>query len=198
MIKEHIFLGIGWIIFCVLHSVLASLWFKNKMKDWLGKNFVYYRAFYSTFALLTFMIIILMQMAISSPYLFVPLSILEFIGGLIGVVGLIAMSISLSKYIFNIYGFNRLFGKKNQPVLIENGIHTLVRHPLYLGTFLFIWGVWLIYPWLSLLISNLIITIYTLIGIQFEESKLEKEFGQSYANYKNRTPMIIPSLWKRK
>lgn len=197
MIKEHIFLGIGWILFCILHSVLASLWFKNRMQLWLGKSFVYYRAFYSSFALVTFGIIILQQVATSSPYLFVPMRILEFIGGLIGFVGLCAMSVSLSKYIFNIYGFNRLFGKKNEPILIEKGIHSIVRHPLYFGTFLLIWGVWLIYPWISLLISNLIITIYTLIGIQLEEKKLELEFGEKYVNYKKRTPMIIPQARKK-
>ena len=70
----------------------------------------------------------------------------------------------------------------------------IVRHPLYFGTFVFIWGFFIVLPYLSLLICNLVVTIYTLIGIRFEEAKLEKEFGESYKQYKAQVPMIIPSF----
>jgi protein-S-isoprenylcysteine O-methyltransferase Ste14 len=43
-----------------------------------------------------------------------------------------------------------------------------------------------------LFIADLIITIYTLIGLRFEEKKLEKEFGLAYEIYKQKVPMIIP------
>jgi len=62
------------------------------------------------------------------------------------------------------------------------------------GTFLFIWGLFIFMPYASLLISNLIITCYTLIGIRFEEQKLLREFGQPYEEYKKRVPKIIPSF----
>ena len=85
-------------------------------------------------------------------------------------------------------------------LLIENvrnelqirGIHKYVRHPLYLGTFVFIWGLFLLFPVLSLLVTNAIITIYTLIGIQFEEKKLIDEFGESYRQYRAAVPKLIP------
>jgi protein-S-isoprenylcysteine O-methyltransferase Ste14 len=67
-----------------------------------------------------------------------------------------------------------------------------VRHPLYLGTFLFIWGAWLIIPLVSFGITNVVITLYTLIGIHFEERKLVEEFGQSYISYSRQVPKIIP------
>jgi len=50
------------------------------------------------------------------------------------------------------------------------------------------------FPILSLLIVNIIITAYTLIGIRFEENKLVLEFGESYKEYQRKVPMIIPSL----
>ncbi len=81
---------------------------------------------------------------------------------------------------------------KNTSELIITGIHKYVRHPLYLGTFIFIWGLLLLIPLLSLLISNTVITIYTLIGIKFEEEKLIEEFGQSYIEYKNEVPKLLP------
>jgi protein-S-isoprenylcysteine O-methyltransferase Ste14 len=77
------------------------------------------------------------------------------------------------------------------------GIHRYVRHPLYLGTFLAIWGGFLMYPVLSLFVSNIVITLYTLIGIRFEEKKLVQEFGPAYEKYKEQVPKLIPAL-KRK
>ena len=37
-----------------------------------------------------------------------------------------------------------------------------------------------------------IITIYTLIGLKWEEKKLEREFGEAYRMYKQQVPMIFP------
>jgi len=38
------------------------------------------------------------------------------------------------------------------------------------------------------------VTIYILIGAYFEERKLLREFGEAYADYRSRTPMLIPWL----
>jgi protein-S-isoprenylcysteine O-methyltransferase Ste14 len=38
------------------------------------------------------------------------------------------------------------------------------------------------------------LTIYVLIGIIFEERKLLREFGETYASYRAVTPMLIPGL----
>jgi protein-S-isoprenylcysteine O-methyltransferase Ste14 len=35
-------------------------------------------------------------------------------------------------------------------------------------------------------------TIYILVGAYFEERKLLREFGQAYAEYKAKTPMLLP------
>jgi methanethiol S-methyltransferase len=55
----------------------------------------------------------------------------------------------------------------------------------------------LLLPYLSLLIANSIITVYTLIGIGLEEKKLVNEFGESYSNYQASVPKLIPFLKPR-
>jgi protein-S-isoprenylcysteine O-methyltransferase Ste14 len=75
-----------------------------------------------------------------------------------------------------------------------NGLHRYVRHPLYLGTFVFLWGWFLLYPSLSFLICCSFITIYTLIGLRFEEKKLIKEFGDEYVQYQKKVPRLIPKF----
>lgn len=196
ILERHILLALAWIIFCFLHSLLAS----HRLKKWLQfrmrNKFIYYRAFYSVFALLSFTFIIFLLLETGSYLLFSGNWVSWIIGGMIGLTGIAIMVNSLKKYIFNVHGINRLIGKEKTE-LIETGIHAWVRHPLYLGTFLFIWGLWLILPFMSLLIVNLIVTIYTLIGIRFEEQKLELEFGEKYISYKQKTPMIIPGSGRK-
>jgi protein-S-isoprenylcysteine O-methyltransferase Ste14 len=38
------------------------------------------------------------------------------------------------------------------------------------------------------------VTLYFIIGAYFEERKLLRDFGEAYAEYKRRTPMLIPGL----
>jgi protein-S-isoprenylcysteine O-methyltransferase Ste14 len=111
------------------------------------------------------------------------------------ILGAAIMLICIKKYFLSLSGLKSLFANKvvaNE--LRIDGIHKYVRHPLYLGTFIFIWGGFLLLPLLSLLISISIITIYTLIGIRLEEEKLLAEFGETYRKYILLTPMIIPGL----
>ena len=128
-------------------------------------------------------------------YLFQPNSISYVLGIATALVGLVIMGICIKKYFAQLSGLKTLFidEVKTGNTLIITGIHRFVRHPLYAGTFIFIWGLFIFMPYSSLLISNFIITIYTLIGIGFEEKKLIGEFGDQYREYKRKVPMIIPS-----
>lgn len=78
------------------------------------------------------------------------------------------------------------------------GIHRFVRHPLYSGTILFVWGLFFIFPMLNNLIAVVLLTLYVLIGIDFEEKKLLKEFGKGYEEYISKVPALIPGLRSRK
>ena len=84
----------------------------------------------------------------------------------------------LRKYFRAVSGI-KTFAHENQiPVLQTAGLHSLVRHPLYLGTLIFIWSIFFLVPLWSNLIACGIITIYTVAGIHFEERKLIKEFKE--------------------
>ena len=196
VVKQHLILALAWIIFCVLHSLLASI----SLKQWLAKNwgaaFKYYRLYYTLFASVSFIAVLIYQVLLPSPFIFSPNLVSYAVGCLAGISGLIVMTICIKKYFLSLSGLKTLFIDEvttgNQ--LIISGIHRYVRHPLYSGTFLFIWGLFIFLPYTSLLIANFIITVYTLIGFKFEEQKLSKEFGPSYDAYRKQTPKIIPSF----
>jgi protein-S-isoprenylcysteine O-methyltransferase Ste14 len=44
---------------------------------------------------------------------------------------------------------------------------------------------------------NLSLSLYLVIGALFEERKLLQEFGEDYAAYQDRTPMLFPKLRKQ-
>ncbi len=89
-------------------------------------------------------------------------------------------------------GVRQLFEAEKSGALITSGIYARVRHPLYTFGLLMIW-LSPVVSWNSLLVY-VSFTLYIFIGIFFEERKLLREFGQAYADYKSRTPMLIPSL----
>ena len=78
--------------------------------------------------------------------------------------------------------------------LVMGGLYRYVRHPLYTAGLVFIW----LMPLMTMrvLIIDLALTVYVVVGAYFEERKLRYEFGQDYADYAAATPMFIPFLKK--
>ena len=192
MLATHLILAFLWIGYCILHSVLASLPIKAKARELMGHGFRHYRLLYTLFAALSLAAVVYYQVTILSVDIFTPNIFTVVGGGLIGVTGLGIMLICIRKYFASLSGIKSLVEEKPSPHLMIAGIHRYIRHPLYLGTFLFIWGLWLLLPALSLLIADLVITGYTLYAIQLEEKKLIAEFGDKYRQYQEQVPKLIP------
>jgi protein-S-isoprenylcysteine O-methyltransferase Ste14 len=76
--------------------------------------------------------------------------------------------------------------------LVTHGLYRVVRHPLYTFSLLFLW----LTPTMSVNSLTLYLgaTLYILVGAYFEERKLLRDFGTAYADYKRKTPMLIPGL----
>jgi protein-S-isoprenylcysteine O-methyltransferase Ste14 len=194
MLNSHLILATGWILFCALHSVFASSIFKQWAAPLMGVQYKYYRLYYSFFAVLSFAAIIIYLLNINSYKLFTStkLTIMTGIAATAG--GIAIMGICVAKYFMQLSGLKGLIHNKTNNELMITGVHKVVRHPLYAGTFIFIWGLLILFPSLSLFISDAMITLYTLIALRFEEKKLEKEFGDAYRVYKEKVPMIIPKF----
>jgi methanethiol S-methyltransferase len=104
------------------------------------------------------------------------------------------MGASIRKYFSKLSGIG-VFVNENSPLTLEyHGIHRYIRHPLYLGTLLFIWSLLLFDPLLSNFLACMAITAYTLVGIRFEEEKLLAIYGHAYELYRCKTPRLIPNI----
>lgn len=100
---------------------------------------------------------------------------------------------------FELFGLRQTWnvkqvGAHRQSEFRTPGLYRHVRHPIYLG--------WLMILWASpvMTVTHLVIaagmTIYMLVGIQFEERDLAAELPD-YEQYKRKVPMLLPSLRKR-
>ena len=185
-------------IYGVLHSVLAS----RVMKLWAESIFgapaarTWYRLFYNLVAVLTLLPVFwLIATTPDQPLWSVsqPWASAFRLVQLVGVIG--AVIAVMQTGAFSFAGFSQLFegGKgEERGVLVTGGLYRLVRHPIYTFSLLVLW----FSPTFTVnsLAFALGATGYFLIGMIFEERKLTQEFGQSYIDYKSKTPALVPGL----
>jgi len=92
-------------------------------------------------------------------------------------------------------GHGIVFGEvRDEPEVIDRGVFTRVRHPLYLAVLLF---------YLGLLLSTMSVAAAIVWGCaalfynfiaQYEENRLLEVFGKEYTDYMGRVPRWIPRL----
>ncbi|RPJ25112.1 MAG: isoprenylcysteine carboxylmethyltransferase family protein [Chloroflexi bacterium] len=190
-----------WLIFFIvlwgtIHSILASMGFKEFLRRVLGNGFMkLYRLFYNIFAVISLAPVLYLMISLPDKTLYQvpsPWSFLMQAGQLISVLLLFIAVIQTDMLSF--VGLRQLIAEAEKSNLITSGLYRFVRHPLYTFSLLILW----LSP--SMTVNTLVVyvalTIYILIGVIFEERKLLREFGQEYASYKSVTPMLIPGLSK--
>ena len=186
---QHLLLLIFWITYGLIHSVMASSVVKHYFHSKLRFSPALYRLFYNIVAFLGLAGLIFYQFSIKTTQLVAFQSWMWILFFIIFVPGVALMFDSIRKY------FRQMSGLTNQqPVLVTEGPHRYIRHPLYAGTFLFIISLLILMPTLANLISVIVIISYTLIAIRFEEKKLVEQFGDVYKDYQQNVPMIIPRI----
>jgi protein-S-isoprenylcysteine O-methyltransferase Ste14 len=102
---------------------------------------------------------------------------------------------------FDLFGLKQVWRRLGDkvyraPVFRTPSLYKLVRHPLYIGWLTIFWAA----PTMTAahLLFAVICTAYILIAIRWEERDLETAFGDVYADYKSRTPMLMPRFGSRR
>ena len=188
-----IFLTMG--VYGLLHSVLASLWFKARIERLLGKNYHrFYRLFFVVFVTLTLLpVLVLVVFLPDRPIYRIPFPWLG-ITVLIQLFSLWGLRLAFKRInIWSFVGFSQLErGEKQEEdePFVTDGVYRFMRHPLYFFSLLIIW----LMPVMTvnILSFNLAATLYIFVGSIFEEQKLIKEFGSSYKIYQRETSRIFP------
>ena len=193
MTQPHYILIIYWTAYYVLHSVLAA----TSVKIFLKEKYTlhrYYRLIYTIVVTILLAFILWYQYSFYSPLLWtipfleIPAILLLIIPG-----GLIAF-ISIKKYFVLLSGIRAVYQKAPVHELKIDGIHRYMRHPLYTGTIMVVWGFFFLFPYLNNLVAVILLTVYVIVGIRFEEKKLIEEFGSQYLDYIKSVPALIPRI----
>lgn len=182
-------------VYGLVHSFLASMWFKERLHGWFGSRVDrWYRLAYNLFATLSLLPVLALPVILPDVHLYtisVPWVYFSIAGQLVAVVILIVGLLQTGLWSF--VGLRQLLGEGPETSkMVVSGLYRYVRHPLYTAGLLFIW----LTPIMSsnLLGLNLGLTAYLILGAIVEERKLRREFGQAYVRYQEETPMLIPRL----
>lgn len=96
-------------------------------------------------------------------------------------------------------GLTTVFAEvREKPIVIRNGVFSVVRHPIYLGAILFYLSLLAVFFSTVALFVWVVIILFYFYLCKHEERLLIEKFGSDYAQYKLETPMLLPRLIRRK
>ncbi|MBB6002998.1 isoprenylcysteine carboxylmethyltransferase family protein [Arcicella rosea] len=195
--KSEIILSILWIVYGIFHSLTASESFKNLLKSVLGRFSIYHRLIYNILAVVLILPVIKFQLDSPTELLLEQSIMNQILGGLMMGSGIFLGFSALKQYdLSEFLGTDVLkdSNKKKQVLLVKDELSSIVRHPLYLGILIFLWGAFGFFGTSLYLVTAISLTFYIRIGIHFEEKRLVKEFGKQYEKYQKEVPMLIPKI----
>jgi len=159
----------------------------------------YYRIFYNFIALVTLLPVLAYSFSIKVLPVFRWEGPFRIIQGLLMVSALLLFIGGARRYdLARFLGIRQVRENSACNVLTDDcrldtgGILGIVRHPWYAGG---IFIVWARNPDMAAILTNLVITVYFLIGAFLEERKLLAEFGEEYIDYQRHVSMLFPFKW---
>jgi protein-S-isoprenylcysteine O-methyltransferase Ste14 len=187
-------LAFAWLLYGTIHSFMASNYFKNFAEKILGKYFRFYRLFYNFLAFVLLISVFAVQFSTEKQALWQVSNYQSIIGKAIAICGVLLVSKALQGY--DLREFSGIDYNKSQEKneFKSDGLLKYMRHPIYFGILIFVWGMFVTDASTRSLTSAIAITIYLIVGIYFEEKKLIEVFGEKYKKYQHDVPMLIPFL----
>lgn len=208
----HLALAAGWLSFGAVHSLLAGDAVRNRLPGGIQP---FYRLGYNCLAALHLALILWLEKA--APFGRIdfawPAPVQWVLWGVVAIGGLITL-VALSRYDLGAFSglteaqaaIRQIREKRagesaplstSQPdiePLRTDGILALVRHPLYTGLFLMVWGRVTDDQTLATAIWA---SAYLVVGARFEERRLIRLYGDAYRDYRDRVPAFFPHLGQR-
>ncbi|HSH05934.1 MAG TPA: isoprenylcysteine carboxylmethyltransferase family protein [Anaerolineae bacterium] len=199
--ERFLLVGLGFVVWAVGHSVLASQRVKGWVQEWWGTERYegYYRFVYNVVAVISFVPVWWgFQGGWGSEPVWSLSGVWRWLayGGQVGaVVGLYVTITATDAWHF--MGVRQMWAHwqgeaVEDGALVVKGMYRWVRHPLYTFSLLFLW----LAPTMTVggVAFNVLVTIYFWVGSIFEERKLVAAFGEAYERYQAEVPRLVPGL----
>jgi protein-S-isoprenylcysteine O-methyltransferase Ste14 len=192
-------LAVLWIIWCALHSSMISVTATGYLKRWLGTRFRIYRLIFNLVALVSVIPVMVYEQWLRGPILFRWEGFLILFQVILLISALLLFLAGARHYdLLQFSGLRQIKTGSSHSTLTETGeldttgILDITRHPWYLGGILIIWTRDID---ISALVTNIILTLYFIVGTVLEERKLLIEYGDDYRRYQEKVSMLIPIKW---
>ena len=193
---NYFVLAVLWIIWCAIHSGMISVTVAEYLERRFGSHFRFYRLIYNLVAIGTLIPVILYGQSIRGRLVFRWDGFMIGFQALLLTIGVLLFYAGARHYdILQFLGLRQIRTGSSHSSLTETGkldttgVLGVTRHPWYLATIMLIRTRGLD---VSVLITNIILTIYLIVGTVLEERKLLIEYGDEYRRYQKKVSMLIP------
>ena len=207
-LKNIAYLSLAFAGFAVLHSLTAGM----RLKDWLKKRLDprlvegFYRLVYNIISALTILPVLGLVLLLPDRTLYVlsgTAAIALRVVQLLAVIGLLGALFFTEVWQFA--GLAQVVAYLNDdplplpsPPLQTKGMYGYVRHPLYFFSLIAVWAIPVMT--VNVLLLNIWITLYFVVGSLVEEQRLLRIYGEPYRAYRKRVSWLVPLPhidWKR-
>ena len=183
---DHLAYALAWGLFGATHSALAG----GRLRPRLGR---WHRLAYNLIAALQLLAVAWVGAALlgDEPSFALPATLVGVMTA-IHVWGWLVLLWSARYYDLGRLGGLAQLRRPDAPEdegLRLDGPHAYVRHPLYAGGYLILWGAALSPLGLATAVWG---SLYLAIGTYFEERRLLRLYGESYDRYRRAVPALIP------
>jgi protein-S-isoprenylcysteine O-methyltransferase Ste14 len=196
---NYVYVVLGWVLWCTIHSTLISITVTEYMKRKLGDGYRFYRLFYNVASVATLIPLIYYSHMIREAPVF-------HWEGALTIVQILLLAASIGLFVVGgrHYSWKQFSGiaqiragrahgsLARGDSFVVSGVHRIIRHPWYLGGILIVWAQDLSVP---TILINMVISVYFIVGSFLEERKLVREFGDQYREYQRTVSMLFPWRW---
>ena len=184
----------AWLLYFVVHSLLAALWFKHWVAARWPDFMPAYRLVFNTLALALLMPIFWIMAAHAWPVVWQWQGAARVVSNALAILAALGFLWSLRYYDMQEFlGIRQWRGqaakREAQERLTISPLHRFVRHPWYFFAMVLLWSRDMN---LAQLITSVALSIYFAIGSRMEEKKLLVYYGERYRRYMRRVPGLFP------
>lgn len=185
---------------CLAFFLQHSLMIRHSFKRWIHKLIpeIYHKAFYSIASGCVLTGLVILWQPVPHLILTVPAWLEWCFYSLLFFTGLVILFCSRVMSGLELFGLRPLIEvitderqpRSSSDNLVIKGPYRWIRHPLYMSFLIIAWATPRITP--DRLLFNILWTLWVYFATHLEEKDLIACFGESYREYRQKVPMIVP------
>ncbi len=191
---------LGMLIYGIFHSITASRPVKRAFRNILGERAYHglYRLAFNVISVITILPILYLVVFHEGDVVWTVDLTWEPLLLLLQGIGVVGFLIALFQTdLIRFAGLSQFIAYlRGEPLplpdeaLKTDGLYGIVRHPLYMFSLLLLWPVsTMTEAYFGFCLGS---TLYFIVGSYFEEKRMVRDFGDTYAHYRQRVPWLIP------